>query len=88
MTTFVSLDTETGIVRRWEKSPALGLRPTHAAGLTHDPEDALKTASIIEGFRANPHVDHAIKTPRPRTMDDALREQRAARAEAEQRGRA
>lgn len=88
MTTFISLDTETGIIRRWEKSHALGLRPTHAAGLTHDPEDALKTSSIIESFRVNPHVDHAITAPRPRTMEDALREQRTARAEAEKRGQA
>lgn len=76
MTTLVSLDTDTGIIRRWEKSLALGTRPTHAAGLTHDPEDALKTSSLIESFRCNPHVDHAIKVPRPRTMEDALREQR------------
>lgn len=88
MSTFVSLDTETGIIRRWEKSPALGLRATHAAGLTHDPEDAIKTTSMIESFRCNPHVDHAIKAPRPRTMDDALREQRQARVEAERRGEA
>lgn len=83
MTVLVALDTETGLVRRYE-----GKIATHVAGLTNDPEDALKTASVIEGFRLNPHMDHAIKVPRPRTMEDALREQRIARAEAEQRGRA
>lgn len=88
MSTFVTLDTETGVIRRWEKSPALGLRPTHAAGLTHDPEDALKTQNVIETFRCNPHADHAIKVPRPRTIEDALREQRQARVEAEARGQA
>jgi len=83
MTALVVLDTETGIITRFD-----GAKATHAAGLTHDPEDALKTTSIIESFRCNPHMDHAIKVPRPRTMEDAMREQRQKRVEAEERGRA
>lgn len=83
MTALVVLDTESGIITRFDERKA-----TYAAGLTHDPEDALKTTSIIESFRCNPHMDHAIKVPRPRTMEDAMREQRQKRVEAEERGRA
>jgi hypothetical protein len=72
MTVLVSLDTDSGIIRRWS-----GRTNTHAAGLTHDPEDALKTTSVIEAFRVNPHMDHWIVSTGKRTMDDALREQRA-----------
>lgn len=83
MTVLVVLDTESGIISRFD-----GRTATHAAGLTHDPEDAVKTQSKIEGFRLNPHLDHAIKVPRARTMEDALSDQRKLRAEAEGRGRA
>jgi hypothetical protein len=83
MRTLVSLDTETGIIRRYSESA----QATHAAGLTSDPEDGDRTRGIIEGFRVHPSGDHAIKTPRLRTWDDALREQRPARYDAEQRGR-
>lgn len=70
MTALVCLDTETGIITRWD-----GRRCTHAAGLTHDPNDAIKTAHKINGFRLNPHYDFAV--PGPRTYEDALRDQRA-----------
>lgn len=84
MTVLVSLDTEEGIIRRYTGTgPA-----THAAGLIHDPEDAEKTKGIIERFRHSPSGDHVVKVARPRTIDDALREQRQKRAEAEQRGQA
>jgi hypothetical protein len=72
MTVLVTLDTETGIIRRWAERTN-----THVAGLTHDPEDALKTSALIESFRVNPHMDHQVRSTGRRDFDDALREQRA-----------
>lgn len=71
MTALVVLDTETGVISRFD-----GRIATHAAGLTHDPEDADRSRVLLEQFRVNPHADHKIKVPRKRTIDDALREQR------------
>jgi hypothetical protein len=49
--TFVSLDTESGIIRRYSENA----KPTHIAGLTSDPDDADRTLELIEGFRQAPH---------------------------------
>jgi hypothetical protein len=70
--TFVSIDTESGIIRRYSESASL----THEAGLTHDPEDGDKTRAVIEGFRVHPHSDFRIPVQRIRTFEDALIEQR------------
>lgn len=72
MRTFVSLDTETGIIRRYSENSTM----THEAGLTCDPEDAIRTANVVEGFRQNPHGDFRVNKPRVRTYEDALVEQR------------
>jgi hypothetical protein len=72
---FVSLDTESGIVRRYSENA----NPTHEAGLTHDPDDAVRTQTVIEGFRQNPHMDFRVNKPRVRTYEDAVAEQRARR---------
>lgn len=73
--TFVSLDTESGIIRRYSETASM----THEAGLTHDPEDAIRTSTVIEGFRQHPHSDFRV-TRGLRTFEDALREQRERRA--------
>lgn len=76
MRTFVSIDTETGIIRRYSETFAM----THEAGLTNDPEDADATRHVIEGFRTHPHSDFRVVRPGARTFDDALAEQRERRA--------
>lgn len=69
MTTLVCLDTETGVISRWD-----GRACTHEAGLTHSPEDGARTLALIETFRLNPDVSFRRKPPR--TWMDAVREQR------------
>lgn len=75
MRTLVSLDTETGIIRRYTGNAGM----THEAGLTCDPNDPVKTATILEGFRLNPHQDFRVVKRWPRTYEDAVAEQRAHR---------
>lgn len=71
MTVLVTLDTETGIVRRWQ-----GGLNTHVAGLVNDPEDGAKTAAVIADFAAFPHDKFKVEPPKLRTYEDAVREQR------------
>jgi hypothetical protein len=71
--TFVSLDTETGIVRRYSETA----RPTHVGGLTNDPEDGTTTSEVIQEFRLVPPWRLTVPNPRLRTFEDALIEQRA-----------
>lgn len=73
--TFVSLDTESGIVRRYSENAI----PTHEAGITSDPEDADRTLAVLQRFRVHPHEDFRVNRPRLRTYEDAVAEQRAAR---------
>lgn len=73
--TFVSIDTESGIVRRYSETAF----PTHEAGLTHDPEDADATRSIVERFRQAPHDSFRVARKGLRCYEDALAEQRARR---------
>jgi hypothetical protein len=47
MQTFVSLDTQSGIIRRYSGSA----KPTHEAALTNDPEDASCTLRLLQDFR-------------------------------------
>lgn len=69
--TLVSLDTESGIIRRYSENAI----PTHEAGLTSSPDDADATRRVLEGFRAHPHSDFRLYGPRIRTYDDAVAEQ-------------
>lgn len=71
MTLLVSLDTETGVVRRWN-----GRDNTHVAGLVTDPEDGEKTFATIQSFREDPPWKLRVPEKRARTYDDAVREQR------------
>lgn len=70
MRTFVSLDTESGLVRRYSEG-----HRTHEAGLTNDPDDADKTRAVIERFRVHPHEDFRVAHVGLRTYDDAVAEQ-------------
>lgn len=74
--TFVSLDTESGIVRRYSENAI----PTHEAGITSDPEDADRTLAVLQRFRVHPHEDFRVNRPRLRTYEDAVAEQRMRRA--------
>lgn len=76
MRTFVSIDTESGIIHRYSENA----RPTHEAGLTHDPDDGDATRHVIEGFRANPHPAFQLVPRGLRTYEDALLDQRLKRA--------
>lgn len=75
MRTFVSLDTESGIVRRYSEIAF----PTHEAGLTNDPDDAEATARVVERFRVHPHESFRVARRGLRTYDTAIAEQRAKR---------
>jgi hypothetical protein len=78
--TLVSLDTETGFIRRYSETAGM----THEAALVTDPDDADKTLRVLEGFRTYPHESfRCLPTGRARTYDDALSEQIAARMAAE-----
>lgn len=68
MTLLLCMDTETGIVTRWE-----GRNCTHAGAFTHDPLDGDKTRQQIEKFREHP--DYNCRYRQPRSYFDALLEQ-------------
>lgn len=76
MRTLVSIDTESGIVRRYSEIASL----THEAGLTNDPDDGDATRHVIEGFRVNPHPAFRVVPRGLRTYEDALLDQRLQRA--------
>lgn len=76
MRTLVSLDTESGLIRRYSETAV----PTHEAGLACDPEDAIRTSTVLEGFRQHPHSDFEVPRPRVRTYEDAVSEQIQRRA--------
>lgn len=73
MRTFVSLDTETGIIRRYSETA----KATHVAGLTHDPNDAVRTQTLLEGFRVHPGYE--FKVPPPGSWEQAMAVQQAKR---------
>lgn len=75
MRTLVSLDTESGIIRRYSETAGM----THEAALVCDPDDSDKTLRVLQGFRANPHDSFRIAAVRPRCYEDAVSEQIAAR---------
>lgn len=76
MRTLVSIDTETGLIRRYSETAGM----THEAGLVSDPADADQTRRIVEGFRAHPHDNFRCTRPRVRTYEDAVGEQIQRRA--------
>ncbi len=71
MTVLVSLDTESGIIRRWAERTN-----THVAGLTNDPEDAAKTFAVIQEFRHTPADALKIASTGKRDWSDAMRDQK------------
>ncbi len=71
--TFVSLDTETGIVRRYSENA----HATHIGGLTNDPDDEVTTLQVLQEFRTQPPWRLAAPVaPGLRTYEDALADQR------------
>lgn len=76
MRTLVSLDTETGIVRRYCENAQV----THIGGLTNDPDDETATLDVLQEFRVHPPWRLAASPAAGlRTYDDALAEQIMAR---------
>jgi hypothetical protein len=78
MQTFVSLDTQSGIIRRYSGSA----KPTHEAALTNDPEDASCTLRLLQDFRVQPHWKFSLFADG--TYESALAQQRRERQHAEE----
>lgn len=75
MTVLVSLESETGFLRRYVSSS----KPTHFAALTNDPTNADATRATIEKFRVTPNPRFMVNCG---SFEGALAKQRADREKA------